>query len=230
MSLKNLNLLLVEDDRDLAASIANYLALEGIICDHAYNGSAGLKLASSQEYDVILLDVSLPRMSGIELCSILRNQGSDTPILMLTARDTLADKLKGFSAGTDDYLVKPFDLEELVARVYSLSNRRSSNSKKLQVGSLVIDLKNKTAHRQQQSLKLPLSCWKLLELLMRSSPNIVSKTQLEQALWQDEPPDSDSLKVHLYNLRQIVDKPFTYKMIHTLPKKGVLLKSEDDNE
>ena len=221
--------LLVEDNRELAASIADFLSLENISCDHAFNGQAGLNLASQNHYDVLLLDISMPRLDGLQVCSQLRANGIDTPILMLTARDTLEDKLKGFRAGTDDYLVKPFELEELVARVFSLSNRRSSNSRKLSIGPLTIDINEQSAYRDGQQLKMPLSCWTLLELLMRSYPNVVSRNQLEQALWHDAPPDSDSLKVHLYNLRKIVDKPFTFNMLHTLPKKGIVIKLQDDN-
>ncbi|MGB1239099.1 MAG: response regulator transcription factor [Pseudomonadales bacterium] len=220
-----LSVLLVEDNRELAASVADFLALENISCDHAYNGVAGLNLALEHRYDVILLDIAMPKLDGLGVCEQLRQHGCDTPVLMLTARDTLADKLKGFSAGTDDYLVKPFDLEELCARVFSLASRRSGNSLKLRVGDLQLDLSTKLVTRKGQALKLPLSCWKLLELLMRNHPNVVSRTQLEQVLWSDEPPDSDSLKVHLYNLRRIVDKPFNAKMIHTLPKKGIALKA-----
>lgn len=228
MNITALSVLLVEDNRELAASVADFLALEHIHCDHAYNGVAGQSLALQNNYNVILLDISMPKLDGLSLCSQLRAAGCDTPILMLTARDTLEDKLKGFKAGTDDYLIKPFDLEELVARVFSLANRRSSQSRKLQVGSLVIDLTEQQASRDGIALKMPLSCWKLLELIMRCYPNVVSRRQLEQALWLDEPPDSDSLKVHLYNLRQIVDKPFSVKLLHTLPKKGIVIKVENE--
>lgn len=224
-----LSVLLVEDNRELAASIADFLSLESISCDHAFNGLAGLNLALANHYDVLLLDISMPRLDGLEVCSQLRAHGFDTPILMLTARDTLDDKLKGFRAGTDDYLVKPFELEELVARVFSLSNRRSSNSRKLIIGPLSIDINEQSASRDGKKLKMPLSCWTLLELLMRSYPNVVSRSQLEQALWHDTPPDSDSLKVHLYNLRKIVDKPFAFNMLHTLPKKGIVIKLQDDS-
>lgn len=112
-----LQVLLVEDDRDLAASVADYLVLEQISVDHAYNGQAGLTLALENSYDVLLLDLMLPRIDGLTLCEKLRQQGIDTPVLMLTARDTLDDKVAGFGAGTDDYLVKPFALEELTVRI-----------------------------------------------------------------------------------------------------------------
>lgn len=220
--------LLVEDDRDLAASVADYLSLENIICDHAYNGLAGFNLATSNDYDVLLLDLMLPRMDGLSLCEKLREQGVDTPVLMLTARDTLDDKIAGFRAGTDDYLIKPFALEELTMRIRALSTRRSGQVKKLQVADLVLDLNNKSATRAEQPIKLTPTGWILLETLVRASPNIITKRALEQALWQDEPPDTNSLKVHIHNLRKHVDKPFDTPLIHTLPGRGFVLKVNDE--
>lgn len=218
------DVLLVEDDRDLAASVADYLILEQINCDHAYNGQAGLTLATENCYDVILLDLMLPRMDGLTLCEKLRAQGIDTPVLMLTARDTLDDKVAGFRAGTDDYLVKPFALEELIVRIQALAKRRSGQMRKLQVADLTLELESKTAVRAGQILKLTPSGWTLLETLMRGSPSVVSRQQLERALWSDEAPNSNSLKVHMYHLRQQVDKPFNKSLIHTLTGKGFVVK------
>ncbi|WP_207802683.1 response regulator transcription factor [Motiliproteus coralliicola] len=219
-----MQVLLVEDDRDLAASVADYLALEQIQVDHAYNGQAGLTLATENRYDVLLLDLMLPRLDGLTLCEQLRGQGVDTPVLMLTARDTLDDKLAGFEAGTDDYLVKPFAMEELVARLRTLAKRRSGQVRKLQVADLQLELDSRTASRAGQPLKLTPSGWILLEALVRASPAVVSRHQLEQLLWPDQAPDSNSFKVHLYHLRKQVDKPFDRALIHTLPGQGVLLK------
>lgn len=223
-----MNLLLVEDDRDLAASVADYLALEGIECDHAYNGQAGLNLACDNSYDVILLDLMLPRMSGLNVCENLRERGIDTPILMLTARDTLADKIAGFRAGTDDYLVKPFAMEELTIRALALSRRRSGQMQKLTVADLSMDLKLKQAQRAGYPLSLTPTGWVLLETLMRASPNVVSRAALCEALWADAPPDTDSLKVHLYKLRQQVDKPFDQPLIQTVAGHGFALRGQTD--
>ncbi len=223
-----MNVLLVEDDRDLAASVADYLALEGIECDHAYNGLAGLNLACDNNYDVILLDLMLPRMSGLSVCETLRERGVDTPILMLTARDTLADKIAGFRAGTDDYLVKPFAMEELTIRALALSRRRSGQIQKLTVADLSMDLKLKQANRAGQPLNLTPTGWTLLETLLRASPNVVSRAALCEALWGDAPPDTDSLKVHLYKLRQQVDKPFEHTLIQTVSGHGFALRGPDD--
>ena len=221
-----MNLLMVEDDRDLASSISDYLQLDGIVCDHAYSGTAGLKLALAQHYDVILLDITLPKMNGLHVCEHLRAQGNDTPILMLTARDTLEDKLAGFQVGTDDYLVKPFDIEELVVRVQALSQRRSGQVKQLTLGDLHMDLARKTVTRQGQTLSLTPTAWKILEILLRAAPHVVSRAALSAALWSDEPPDSNVLKAHLYNLRKQLDKPFSTALLHTVAGHGFVLRVE----
>lgn len=223
------NTLLVEDNVSLAQTVIAYFDLEGIDCDYASNGSQGLELALLNDYQVILLDINLPRINGLEVCEMIRKQGVDIPVMMLTARDSLEDKLAGFDAGTDDYLVKPFELSELVARVKALFNRRSLHSMKLEVGPLVMDLSLKTICREGQKLKLTPTCWKLLEILMRGSPNVVSREKMQNAIWTEpDLPDSDVLKVHLYKLRQQVDKPFSIKLIQTVSSHGVVIRVPND--
>jgi len=223
------NTLLVEDNVSLAQTVIAYFDLEGIDCDYASNGSQGLELALLNDYQVILLDINLPRINGLEVCEMIRKQGVDIPVMMLTARDSLEDKLAGFDAGTDDYLVKPFELRELVARVKALFNRRSLHSMKLEVGPLVMDLSLKTICREGQKLKLTPTCWKLLEILMRGSPNVVSREKMQNAIWTEpDLPDSDVLKVHLYKLRQQVDKPFSIKLIQTVSSHGVAIRVPND--
>jgi len=223
------NTLLVEDNVSLAQTVIAYFDLEGIDCDYASNGSQGLELALLNDYQVILLDINLPRINGLEVCEMIRKQGVDIPVMMLTARDSLEDKLAGFDAGTDDYLVKPFELSELVARVKALFNRRSLHSMKLEVGPLVMDLSLKTICREGQKLKLTPTCWKLLEILMRGSPNVVSREKMQNTIWTEpDLPDSDVLKVHLYKLRQQVDKPFSIKLIQTVSSHGVVIRVPND--
>ncbi|SVA20496.1 uncharacterized protein METZ01_LOCUS73350 [marine metagenome] len=223
------NTLLVEDNVSLAQTVIAYFDLEGIDCDYASNGSQGLELALLNDYQVILLDINLPRINGLEVCEMIRKQGVDIPVMMLTARDSLEDKLAGFDAGTDDYLVKPFELSELVARVKALFNRRSLHSMKLEVGPLVMDLSLKTICREGQKLKLTPTCWKLLEILMRGSPNVVSREKMQNAIWTEpDLPDSNVLKVHLYKLRQQVDKPFSIKLIQTVSSHGVAIRVPND--
>lgn len=221
--------LLVEDNLSLAETVIAYFELEGIDCDYAATGPQGLQLALTNDYEIILLDINLPRLDGLEVCEALRSQGVNTPVLMLTARDTLEDKLAGFDAGTDDYMVKPFELSELVARVKALSKRRSSFAQQLRVGPLVMDLSLKTVSRDGQALSLTPTCWKLLELLLRESPNVVSREHMERAIWNEmDRPDSNVLKVHLYKLRQQVDKPFSTKLIQTVSTHGVALRVTND--
>ncbi|MCY4011120.1 MAG: response regulator transcription factor [Gammaproteobacteria bacterium] len=220
--------LLVEDSLSLADTVVAYLALEAIDCDHAASGPAGLRLAQSNTYHAILLDISLPGMNGLDVCAALRREGVDVPVLMLTARDTLADKLAGFDAGTDDYLVKPFQLEELVARIRALAHRRSGRAKRLQVGELELDLSARTVVRAGRVIELAPAGWTLLEVLMRNSPHVVSRAELEEALWGGaDLPDSDALKVHLYRLRQKVDRPFAFAMIRTVANHGVAIRGPD---
>lgn len=215
-----LNVLLVEDDQDLADNIIEYLELEEINCHYASNGAAGLYLAGEMRYDVILLDLNLPRLDGLTVCRRLRSEGNDTPVLMLTARDGLDDKIDGFRAGTDDYLVKPFELQELVIRILALSRRRSGEVKRLSCGDLEMDLQAHTVTRAGTSVKLSPIAWKLLEALLRASPSAVSRQILEEKVWGDDIPDSNALKVHIHNLRKAVDAPFAKQLVHTVPGHG----------
>ncbi len=203
-----LNVLLIEDNLDLAAAIIDYLEIEIIACDHSSNGVAGLAQIKSNEYQVIILDLNIPGMDGLSVCENMRQHGIDTPVLMLTARDSLADKVAGFNAGSDDYLVKPFAMQELVVRIQALAKRRSGQTTCLKVADLTLDLKQKQVFRQEQRLKLTPTGLKLLEVLMRASPNPVSRKQLINAVWGDDEPDSNSLKVHIHNLRRQIDGQF----------------------
>jgi len=224
--MENLQLLLVEDDLDLAKAIVDYLALEDIQCDHAANGLSGLNLIQHGHYDTVILDLNLPKMNGLEVCAKLRGQGIDVPVLMLTAKDTLDDKLTGFSKGADDYLVKPFAMEELIIRAQVLSRRRSGQVTKFSVCDLEVDIQTQTATRANTPLKLSPIGFKLLETLVRASPNTVSREKLMQSVWGDEQPDSNSLKVHMFNLRKVVDNSFETKLIHTITGRGFALKQE----
>lgn len=221
-----LNVLLVEDDYDLAETVVDYLELESISCDFASNGMAGLHFIQENQYDVVLLDLNLPRLDGLTLCERVRASGNDTPVLMLTARDQLDDKLAGFAAGTDDYLVKPFELQELVVRIKALAKRRSGQAKLLSCGDLEMNLSARTVTRAGQGIKLSPIGWRLLENLLRASPEVVSKAKLVAAVWGDEPPDSDSLKVHLFHLRKAIDGPFARPLLHTVASHGFAIKED----
>ncbi|BBN81702.1 DNA-binding response regulator [Pseudoalteromonas sp. A25] len=220
--------LLVEDDRDLAAAIVDYFALEKIFCDHASDGALAINLIQRHTFDVIILDLNLPRVSGLQVCENIRNKGIDTPILMLTAKDTLDDKLIGFEKGADDYLVKPFAMEELVVRSQVLAKRKSGQIARLKVSDLELDIKQQEVYRGGKLLSLSPIGTKILEVLMRESPNVVSRKKLIQSVWADDPPDSNSLKVHMFHLRKQVDTEYDVKLIHTVMAKGFAVKVDGE--
>ncbi|HEY0505467.1 MAG TPA: response regulator transcription factor [Lysobacter sp.] len=217
-----MRVLVVEDNRNLVANLFEYFEARGHVLDAAPDGQTGLHLAVTQTFDAIVLDWMLPRMDGREVLSRLREAGRDVPVLMLTARDELPDKIAGFRAGADDYLTKPFHLPELEVRLEALVTRARgrSRAKVLKVGDLRLDLTTLEATRAGRSLHLYPACRKLLEVLMQASPAAVTRERLEQALWGDEPPDGDMLRSHIYELRRSVDGPFDEKLIQTLPRVG----------
>ncbi|OCH74242.1 response regulator transcription factor, partial [Vibrio breoganii] len=184
-------------------------------------------LINQSPYDAVILDLNLPKMNGLEVCEKLRSLGIDVPILMLTARDTLDDKLTGFSKGTDDYLVKPFAMAELIVRVQALSRRKSGQTTILKVEGVELAPQTQTATRDGAELKLTPITMKLLKTLMRESPNTVSREKLMQSVWGDEKPDSNSLKVHMHNLRKAIDNRGERKLIHTIAGRGFAFKRED---
>ncbi|HEY1138687.1 MAG TPA: response regulator transcription factor [Lysobacter sp.] len=217
-----MRVLVVEDNHNLVANLFEYFDARGYTLDAAPDGPTGLHLAVSKEFDAIVLDWMLPRMDGREVLSRLREAGRDTPVLMLTARDELPDKIAGFRAGADDYLTKPFHLPELEVRLEALVARARGRgrSKVLQVGDLKLDMSTLEASRAGRALHLYPACRKLLEVLMQASPAAVTRDRLEHALWGDDPPDGDMLRSHIYELRRSVDGPFDRKLIQTLPRVG----------
>ncbi len=212
-----MRILLVEDNRDILANLVDYLELKGYTVDCAQDGLSGLHLATSQHFDLIVLDVMLPGMDGFSLCKRLREEARiHTPVIMLTARDTLDDRLTGFKSGADDYLLKPFALSELAARVDAVLRRSQGGGKRsLQVGELIYDLDTLEVTREGRALKLNPIGLKLLALLMQKSPHLVRREVLEEGLWGDDCPDSDSLRSHVHQLRQVIDKPFASPLLHT---------------
>jgi len=224
-----MRILIIEDEPDLAANIWDYLEDRGHTMDRAGDGITGLHLAVTKDYDVIVLDLSLPGLDGLEVCHKLRTEaGKTTPVLMLTARDRLEDKLEGFKKGTDDYLVKPFDWPELEVRLEALVRRGGKlGGKVLQVGDLKYNLDAGTVTRGETDIELNPISMKLLRCLMEASPNLVSGETLKEKLWGEEPPESDSLRVHIHSLRAAIDKPFGSEMIQTKHKMGYRLVAPD---
>lgn len=223
VSLKNLSILLVEDHRQLAQSVLEYLEQQGAIVEYAGDGRLAKELLREHHFDLILLDVMLPGEDGFSICKYLRTELTlATPVIFLTARDHLDDKLLGFSQGGDDYIVKPFALPELLARVQAQvrRNRGEVAPHVLTVADLELDPARQEVRRAGQLLKLSPTAFRILRILMRESPRVVSREQLEQELWGDLVPDSDALRSHLYNLRKAIDKPFSEQLLETLPGVG----------
>ncbi len=214
--------LIVEDNRDICANIAAYLEKHSYILDFAYDGISAMHLALTNPFDVIVLDLMLPGMDGLSFCKKLRADANiDKPVLMLTARDTLEDKLQGFEAGADDYLVKPFALQELHARLQALYKRSHGKTDNLlTVGELTLNRSMLQVHRAGQRVDLNPTCMKLLQRLMEEAPSVVDRDALETLLWADELPDGDALRSHMYKLRQAIDRPFDSPLIHTVHRIG----------
>ena len=224
-----MRLLVVEDNQNLVANLFDYFESRGHTLDAAPDGVTGLHLAVTQAYDAAILDWMLPRIDGQEVLRRLRDEyGSGLPVLMLTARDELPDKIAGFRAGADDYLTKPFALPELEVRLEALVARAAGRgrSRTLEVRDLRLDLATLEATRAGKPLHLYPACRKLLETLMKASPAVVTREQLEYALWGDDPPDRDMLRSHIYELRRSVDGPFDVKLIQTVPRVGYRLAPE----
>ena len=221
------HVLLVEDHADLAEAVGDYLEAAGHTVDFAADGNQAVSLTEQSRYDIIVLDVMLPGMNGFEVCAHLRStQKLTTPVIMLTAKDQLTDKLEGFESGADDYLVKPFDMPELEARLHALVRRERGLSSTYEVEDLKLDLETLRVHRGEQELVLSGIGFEILKVLMREHPKVVTRAELERELWGEEPPDSDALRSHMYNLRQLVDRPFANPLIETLPGRGYRLRSE----
>ena len=225
------SVLLVEDHQDIAELVYDYMEDVGYELDYAPDGEVGINLVAQNEYDAIILDLMLPRRDGLSMCRELREKmGKTTPVLMLTARDTLEDKLKGFEFGADDYLVKPFEIEELEARVRVLIRRGHASPSvedTLRVGRIEFDQKSLVVKRDDQELILSPIGYKLLKILMERAPGVVSRQDVEREIWGDMLPDSDTLRSHMYNLRKVIDKPFEKTYLQTLPGIGYRLCDPD---
>jgi DNA-binding response OmpR family regulator len=226
-----MRILVVEDHRDIAENIGDYLGPKGHEIDYAADGVTGLHLAVTHSYDVIVLDLMLPALDGMSLCRKLREEAKrDTPVLMLTARDQLDDKIEGFRAGADDYLVKPFALKELEIRLEALRRRGTSavTSRALKVGDLEFDPDTQVVKRGGKRLELNPSLRRLLGVLMTNTNRVVRRDELEATLWGEDRPDADVLRAHIYALRSIIDKPFERKLLHTVHGTGYRLSDADD--
>lgn len=223
-----MNILLIEDNRDLATNMFDYFEAHGHTMDLAGDGISGLHFAAINNYDVIVLDVMLPGMDGLILCRKLREAGKHTPVLMLTARDSLEDKIAGLEAGADDYVVKPFSLREVEARLMALVRRSQSREGLtiLKVGNLVFNTGTLKVSRGERMIELPPIPLRLLEILMRNAPKVMPRDEVERAIWGDSPPDSDALRAHLHIMRNAVDRAGDKPLIKTLRGIGYQISDE----
>ena len=217
------SLLVIEDHTDISTMLVSYFEGRGFTVDYAADGLTGLHLAVKNHYDAIILDLMLPGLDGLSICDRLRREARDnTPVIMLTARDRLDDKVDGLATGADDYLVKPFAIAELEARIRSQIRRYRGEvaPNLLEVGDLVVDTSTMAATRQGRPLNLTPTGFRILTTLMRASPAVVPRQELERRVWGDMLPDSDTLRSHMYNLRKIVDKPFATPLLKTIQSSG----------
>lgn len=224
-------ILLVEDNRSLSEVVGEFFENKGFGVDYAGDGMDGYRLATTNSYDVIVLDLNLPRMDGLQVCRKLREEAKiSTPVLMLTARDAVTDKVLGLEAGADDYLIKPFAIQELEARIRALirRERRQVSNEVYKVDDLVLDTGSLRATRGGRDLVLSPIALRLLGILMRESPRVVSRRDIEREIWGDELPESDTLRSHLYNLRKAVDRDFSKQLLHTVQTAGYRIVDLDE--
>ena len=215
--------LVIEDQHDIAANIWDFLENRGYQVDHCADGNTGLARALHSDFDVIVLDIGLPRMDGLILCRKLREAGHGVPVIMLTARDTLDDKLRGFEEGADDYLVKPFEMRELEARIRALLRSKSGAPPAASIGGLSYDAASLTAEREGRRIPLTRLQGAVLGLLLEASPRIVRYSTFFSSAWPDSDGDLPSLQTQIYELRTLVDKPFESALIHTVRGVGYRL-------
>lgn len=226
-----MRILVIEDNLAIVSNIYDYLEAHGHNVEAARDGASGFKLAHQESFDVIILDLGLPRMDGIDLCRKLRDEsGIDTPILVLTARDTLEDKLSGFQSGADDYLVKPFALEEVNARIIALHKRRNGKmaSRVIKLGDLVFDPRKMAVTFANNNVALPPKCTRLVETLMSHPEKLFTRQELEIELWGEEQDNSDKLRHHISLLRRALLQVSGRNFIKTVHGIGYGISPEDD--
>lgn len=223
-------LLVIEDNPDLVENIYDFFEARGHIVDAAYDGSSAINFVQQNPYDVLILDLMLPDIDGLKVCHKLREQGCTLPILMLTARDTLEDKILGFNSGADDYLVKPFSLKELEVRLQALVRRGQGaiSNAPLSIADLKLNPATLKVIRAGHNIELPPIPLKILELLMRQSPKVISRREIQRHIWGDDLPETDSFRAHLHTLRSLIDKPYTQPLIHTVRGMGYCIAEPDE--
>jgi two-component system copper resistance phosphate regulon response regulator CusR len=227
-----MRILVVEDERKLAQALQEGLETEQYAVALAHTGEEGFFLAQTESFDLVILDVMLPARSGIEVLAALRKQGLKTPVLMLTARDTVEDRVQGLDGGADDYLVKPFAFPELLARIRALSRRSPPDGgPRLKVGDLEMDVVGRSVTRAGQVLELTAREFELLEYLVRHQGHVVSREMLTRDVWKEAgryTPLDNVIDVHVARLRRKVDDQFSQKLVHTVRGVGFVVREGKD--
>ena len=224
-----MKILVVEDEQRVAALIKRGLEEHLFQVDLAYDGQMGQKLALQYDYDMVILDVILPGINGVDLCKIIRQAKPDLPLMMLTALGTTDDKVEGLDAGADDYLVKPFDFRELIARIKTISKRRQANhgnhNTVLQFADLVLDPKTMAANRAGNEISLTPKEFKLLSYMMKNTGRVLSRTEIAEKVWDTAfDTGTNFIDVYINYLRRKIDKDYAIKLIHTKPGIGFIFK------
>ena len=219
-------ILIVEDERKIASFIDKGLKAEGYAVDVAYDGEKGLRLAEINDYDLILLDIMLPKLDGITVCKQLRKEGYETPVLMLTAKDAVSDRVRGLDVGADDYLTKPFAFDELLARIRALLRRGGPKvPPKLQVADLVLDPSTQEVHRGERPIQLTSLEYRLLSYLMHNAGRVLNRTLIEEHVWGTSFDSfTNTVDVYISKLRKKVDQEADKKLIRTVRGMGYVLK------
>ena len=227
-----MKILLVEDEIDLNNIVTKYLKKNGYSVDSVFDGEEALDYLEYGEYDLVILDVMMPKLNGFEVIKELRNKGNHTSVLMLTARDSADDKVKGLDLGADDYLVKPFIFEELMARIRVLLRRNSGNADNVvTIANLKVDLDAKTVFRDDILIKLSAREYSVLEYLIRNKGKILSRERIEDHIWNyDYEGGTNVIDVYIRYLRKKIDDSYTPKLIHTIRGLGYVLRVDNENE
>ena len=223
-----MRILVVEDNKDMNFLIVRTLKKAGYSVDGCYDGEEAKDYLLGAEYDAVLLDIMMPKLDGYGLLKQMRDQGNDTPVLFLTAKDAVADRVKGLDLGADDYLVKPFDFEELLARIRVMTRKRSGNRSNLfQYADLVVDIQKRTVTRAGTEISLIPKEFTILEHLIRNQGMVLSREQLENQIWKYEySGSSNNMDVYMSRLRKKIDGEHTVKLIHTIRGVGWVLREE----
>lgn len=224
-----MRLLVVEDERDLNRVISKRLESEGYSVDRCYNGKEALEFIDAGEFDAIIMDIMMPKLSGIEVLKTLRARGDGTPVLLLTAKDSISDRVEGLDAGAQDYLVKPFAFEELLARIRVMTRKLAgSTTNEFSAGDLVLDISRRTVTRAGKEILLSAKEFEILEYMMRNKGIVLSREKIENHVWNfDYSGGTNVVDVYIRYLRKKIDEDYPEKLIHTIRGAGYVLRAEE---